>query len=286
MNPTPVPVTIRRALPAQSDAETLLAVERRSLGDSPYTAEEALAVLRRREHHAYLALAAGEPRGFLSCLETPTDDGPRLELDMLGVVPEQRGRGIATALLRTAMEEAEARGVRRFRGAVAEDNLASRRAFERAGLCSGPTPHHLTVYELLGNSPVPYLPEGWSAEVVEEGRVAAPAEPLTSLGADGEGREVLALRDAEGRIVSLAEAVAVHTLSYRGLWLERYWSASPPALLVAARGLVERAKALDLDEVGYLAPPTGAARRTDDALAFVRAGYRVTGRYYVYTREP
>ena len=96
MSATHPPITIRPVRPILADATALLAVERRSLGDSPYTPEEALAILRREEHHAYLALAGGRPVGFCSSFETPTDAGPRLELDMLGVHPGYRGRGIAT----------------------------------------------------------------------------------------------------------------------------------------------------------------------------------------------
>ena len=80
MSATHPAVTIRPARPVPADAEALLAVERSSLGDSPYTPEEVLAVLRLPEHYACLALAEGRPVGFCSCFETPTDAGPRLEI--------------------------------------------------------------------------------------------------------------------------------------------------------------------------------------------------------------
>jgi len=265
-----------------ADATALLTVERRSLGDSPYTPEEALTILRRPEHHAYLALAAGRPVGFCSSFETPTDAGLRVELDMLGVHPDYRGRGIATSLLRAAMAGARARGIRLFRGAVAAGNVPSQRAFETAGLRRGALPSDLTVYQLQGDTPLPYLPEGWAARVIDEATAEAPVVPAPRFGASGAGREVLQIQDEGGRTVALAEAQQVHTLSYRGLWLERWWAASPDAHLALALGLVERARGWGLDEVGYLAPPR-CDTPEDEAVTWVRAGYRVTGRYYVYT---
>lgn len=284
MSATHPPVTIRPARPTPTDAEALLAVERHSLGDSPYTPEEVLAVLRRPEHRAYLALIEGRAVGFVSCLETPTDAGPRLELDMLGVLADHRGHGIAAGLLRAAMAEARDRGIRLFRGAVAVDNASSQRAFARAGLRRGPAPRDLMVYELQGDAPLPYLPEGWDATVVADGAVETPTRPPLRFGAGGAGREVLRIRDAAGRTAALAETQRAHTLSYRGLWLERCWAASPRALHVLALGLVERARASGLDEVGYLAPiRDDAPDKDDDAITWARAGYRAVGRYHVYT---
>jgi ribosomal protein S18 acetylase RimI-like enzyme len=287
MSATLPAITIRPARRMLADATALLAVERRSLGDSPYTPEEALTILRRPEHHAYLALAAGRPVGFCSSFETPTDAGPRLELDMLGVHPDYRGRGVATSLLRAAMAGARARGVRLFRGTVAADNLPSQRAFEGAGLrrgALGALPYDLTVYQVQGDAPLPYLPEGWAAHVIHEGVAEAPALPPLRFSAEGAGREVLQIHDDGGHTVALAEAQQVHSLSYRGLWLERWWAASPRALLALALGLVERARGWGLDEVGYLAPHgSDTPEDEDEAVTWVRAGYRVTGRYYVYT---
>jgi len=277
-------ITIRAARPIPADADAILAVERASLGDSAYTSAEALAVLARPEHHAYLALAEGRAVGFCSTFEAPTDVGARLELDMLGVLPAHRGRGIATSLLRAAMAEARERGVLRFRGVVAVDNAASQRAFERAGLRHDPVARDLTVFELQGEAPLPYLPKGWDALTAQEGTLATPTDPPLRFGADGPGREVLRLRDEGGRFVALAEAQGAHTLAYRGLWLERHWAASPRALLALALGLVERARALGLDEVGYLAPPIPAdPGEGDEAITWLRAGYRAVGRYWIYT---
>lgn len=284
MSATPSDITIRPARADLADAEALLAVERRSLGDSSYTPEEALAVLRRPEHHAYLALAEGRAVGFCSTIEIPTDAGLRLELDMLGVLLAHRGRGVATSLLRAAMDDARGRGVHLFRGVVAVDNTASLRAFKRAGLRCEEEPRELTVFVLQGDAPLPYLPEGWDARVVREGTLESPTRPPLRFAAGGAGREVLQIRDAAGRTAALAHVQQVYTLAYRGLWLERYWAASPRAHLALALGIVERARALHLDEVGYLAPLSpDALAEGDEAVTWVRAGYRVVGRYHVFT---
>lgn len=253
---------VQKVLSTLAGAEALLAVERATLGDSPYEAAHILELLQRPEHHAYLATLEGTPVGFCSCLETPTREGPRLELDMLGVLAAHRGRGVATQLVRCAMEDALRRGVERFRAIVREDNVASRRVFERAGLslfyaCD------MLVYEIRGRVPLAFLPEGWTWSF-------APLAP---------GLEAHELRNAAGAPAATSECLQVHTLAYAGLWLERLWADSDQAQALIGRAAVERAKALSLDEVGYLLPQTDGSR--SDAL--LREGYRCTGRYVILT---
>ncbi|OGO04231.1 MAG: hypothetical protein A2Y73_00575, partial [Chloroflexi bacterium RBG_13_56_8] len=153
---------IRRVYPTLADAQILLAVERESLGDSNYTPEEALRVLARPEHHAYVATLDGEVVGFASCFETPCERGTRLEIDMLGVAAARRRRGLATRLILHSMREAEERGVRAFRAVVAEKNLASQRAFRCAGFVSSPSPLDMLIYEVGGTIPVGFLPPKWA----------------------------------------------------------------------------------------------------------------------------
>ena len=112
----------------------LLHVERRSLGDSDLSVDEALAVLRSPAHLCLGAFVGATLVGFLSCFETYATTGPRLELDMLGVLPEHRNRGVATALIRAASVHAHASGVALARTVVRTDNPASLAAFLKAGL--------------------------------------------------------------------------------------------------------------------------------------------------------
>lgn len=254
---------VQKILPTLVEAEALLAVERATLGDSPYEAAHILELLQRPEHYAYLATLEGAAVGFCSCLETPTRDGPRLELDMLGVLAAHRGCGVATRLIRRAVEDALQRGVERFRAVVRKDNVASRQAFERAGLSPSACTYDMLVYEIRGHMPLAFLPEGWTWSF-------APLVP---------GLEVHELHDATGTRVTVAECLQVHTLAYAGLWLERLWAASDRTQALIGRAVVERAKALSLDEVGYLLPQI-EARRSD---ALLREGYRHTGRYIILT---
>ncbi|HHX65294.1 MAG TPA: GNAT family N-acetyltransferase, partial [Chloroflexi bacterium] len=198
--------TLRRTEVNAIDAAMLREVEQRSMGDSDYSVDEVLALLRRPEQYAYLAVSGDESAavGFVSCIETPTGNGvTRLEIDMLGVVPEHRRRGLALALVTRAMDDAVQRGVRRFRGIVAVDNDASRRVFRRAGFAESPDLYQLVTYDVLGLSPVPFLPWRWSLYTLTEGGGTSPAGGAP-FRATGPGREVHQLQAAGGATVALA----------------------------------------------------------------------------------
>ncbi len=277
------PYTLRPARPTIEDARALLAVERASLADSPYTPAEVLAVLARPEHRAWLALAGEDTVGFLSSLETPTPSGPRLELDMLGVRPEHRGRGLATRLMGRALADAAECGVRLARGVVREDNLPSQRAFLRAGLCAGAAPREMRVYPIGGTSPLP-LPAGYAARLLDPAEAALPADGGAPFRPAGAGSAVLAIAGSGSRTLALAAYLHVHTLAYEGLWIERLWAATAPALRAALRAVIEEAKRLSLDEVGHLAP-SAAPSEPDLRTEWLREGFIPMGRYLVYQRE-
>jgi ribosomal protein S18 acetylase RimI-like enzyme len=260
---------LRRVQPVLEEAAAVLSVEHQSLGDSSYTPEEALRVLQRPEHQAYLALKGEQPVGFLSCLETPTCHALRLEIDMLGVRAEDRGRGIATDLIRMAMDEADGRGTHLFRGVVAQNNLASQGAFRRAGLRATAAPALLWVYEILGREAVVFLPAGWTWHIEER-------QPRLHLAAS---LEVHRLLNERGELVARAVCLQVQTLSYRGFWIEEL-SAGTEAMGIVLRAIVERAKILDLDQVGHLA--TGEDAR-DHLHIWLRQGYRNLGPYFVFS---
>ena len=261
--------THRRAQPLLDDAAAVLSVEQASVGDSPYTPEQVLQVLRRPEHYAYLACEGTNPVGFLSCLETETCLGLCLELDLLGVRAEHRGKGIATSLLRMAIGEAQSRGTHRFRGVVAADNAASQAAFTHAGLVAAQDPALLLVYEILGYAAVAFLPPRWTW-LIDACQVSSVA---------GWPPEAYRLLDEQGQAVSQGICQRVQTLSYCGLWIEELW-ADPGAMSVALRAIVEHAKDLDLDQVGHLA----SGQPTEDELySWLRLGYRNLGPYLVFT---
>ena len=274
--------TLRRARPTLDDAEALLRVEQASLADSPYTPMDVLGVLARPEHFAYLAIRERSAAGFLSCLETPTPQGARLEVDMLGVLPEHRGRRLATRLIMLALREADGRGLRLARGVAREGNLPSQRAFAGAGLRAGPQPHELLVYPISGTSPLPPR-TGYGYAIVTSGEVGIPHEVLPPFRAAGLGCVIVQATGSHGDTVALAACLRVHTLAYAGIWIERLWTSSGPALRAALRAVVEEAKRLGLDEVGHLATPQAPAL-VDAHLDWLREGFVSMGRYLVYQR--
>ncbi|MFP3896059.1 MAG: N-acetyltransferase family protein [Anaerolineales bacterium] len=267
---------IRRAKPVLDDARALLAVERKSLGDSPYSPYQIISVLARPEHYAYLAFAADEAVGFCSCMQTPLGRGGQLEIDMLGVVAGQRRRGIGTSLISRAVEEAiMGRAVCGFRTVVAADNLASRHAFQGIGFAPECTAD-MMVYEVHGRSPVPSLPSGWAWRTLFTGALEDSALSETFEGT-GPRREVHYLQDRSGNLVAAAECLQVQTLAYVGLWVEKF-EALEGAAGRMARALAERAKGLNVDEVGYLLP----RQETDEIyVSLVAAGYENVGKYLV-----
>ncbi len=76
--------------------------------------------------HWYRAEAGGEPVGCL--LLNPLADGV-LELKYMGVVPEERGKGLGRALMRRAIEEAVQGGFPRMTVMVDEANAAAKAVY-------------------------------------------------------------------------------------------------------------------------------------------------------------
>ena len=277
---------ISRAQRTLADSEALLAVERRTLCDSPYSPTEVLQVLQRPEHYTYLAYSVGHAIGFCSCFETASGTGMCLEIDMLGVLPEHQSRGVGGLLLRRCLDEARCRDTDSARAVVADDNVASQKAFERAGLGASSDLREMLVYEILGDAAVPFLPLSWAWHRSAEGRfVWQEGGRCAEYSASGHSRSMHRIGNEKGS-VALAEVIQVETVSYRGLWVEKLLADSEAALGTIARALVEEAKALNLDQVGYLWP-IQESQADDDwrRISLVREGYQSVGVYRVYGLE-
>ncbi len=275
--------TLTKAACTLAVAQHLAIAEHESLGDSAYPPAMMLEVIRLPEHYAYLAYAGEQPVGFCSCFETPADQGTRLEVDMLGVLPEYRRQGMATRLVRMALQAAQERGVRAFRGVVAVDNHSSQQVFERAGFRRSATPHRMLVFEPFRNPARRVYPTDWRLTVEVEGVYHAPGREGPAFYAAGPVREVYRLMQGD-TLLALGECLAVQTLAYRGLWVEKLWAASPEALGALAHGIGQRAGELGLDEAGYLAPDV--AEQADDHIALLEAGYRSWDHYWIYEAGP
>jgi len=268
--------TILRAGPSLADATDLLLVEGQSLGDSAYTPEEIRRVLQRPEQYAYIAYLDDAPVGFCSCIETPTNEGERLEIDMLGVTPAHRRGGLGKKLVELSVRQAIKRHVSGFRAIVALDNIASQRTFRRAGFDPSPRALAMVVYRIMGRVPAPFLPKGWSWHIASEGEFDPCGKTGQAFSAVGREHEVYWLTGAGGETVAMAECLRVCTMAYKGLWLERLWAHSGKACQSMARGLVEHAKILGLDEVGCLFPQGHAERQR---ISFKTEGYSRVGEY-------
>ncbi|MEN6480230.1 MAG: GNAT family N-acetyltransferase [Anaerolineales bacterium] len=237
----------------------LLYVERATLGDSDYTVDEALQALRSPAHLCLGAYEGDALAGFVSCFETYTPTGARLELDMLGVLPAQRHRGIATALITRALEEARTAGVSAARAVVREDNAASLAAFRRAG-----------------------LPPRWLAAMMIWNPDGAPAPaaldpaPLTRTELAVRGKPYLGATHWQNAHAS-ALALPVSTLAYRGCWLEELAGDSPTARAALATAVARATLHRPLDEVGLLVP----SNLTADLALLSELGWQDVGHYAV-----
>lgn len=263
-------------------AAGLKALEAATLGDSDLDVDELQAVLARPEQRVYLAEMGSESVGFLATFETASPRGRRLELDMLGVAQEWRGRGIAASLVQHALDGGLACGIGSFRALVAEENVASRKVFTRCGLSAQGGPGELLVYPIRGVTPLPYLPAGWRQVSAQDLAAHAAKWPATLLAyRDLPAHELILVADAEGRPAAGAALLTVHTLAYSGLWIEARWARDEAVVSVLARAAVERAKSANLDEVGLFLHDSPDQ---SELWAWVQGGLERNGKYHVLTR--
>ena len=259
----------------------LLAVERATLGDIPYSLETVLGVIQRDEHHGYVARSHGHIVGFCSCFETASDAGTRLEIDLLGVVASHRRRGMATAMIRTCICDALARGTRRFRAVVAEGNIASKSAFHRAGLTAAAPPHTLLILDTQATAPIVALPGNWSWQFSREGHIRA-LLPNTAFSADGHGKEVHWISGPRQQVSAIATCLRVSTIAYEGVWIEDMVGNEPQAITALGIALGRYGRQPRVSRIGYLMPSSDSREHLD---ALLSAGYRRIGAYVVLEAE-
>lgn len=111
------------------------------------------ACLQDPSHAATLALwgekAVGFSDGFLT---VSAENVPRWELDLLGVVPQWRGHGIAKQLVQANLVQAAVFNPQFARALIRIENIASQRAFAAAGFLEQPGAYHLFVTRLPAES--------------------------------------------------------------------------------------------------------------------------------------
>ncbi|MFB0534932.1 MAG: GNAT family N-acetyltransferase [Anaerolineae bacterium] len=174
---------------SRRDAEGLLAVERETFAESPYSADEVIHLLTNGEQRAWLAILESEVTGFVTAFPTCTLHGHRWEVDLIAVQPASQRRGMATELIKAAVEgagrhsrnrsqiapagfaiqrpgggwqirreqECDLPSLGKARALAATDNPASQRAFTRAGFTPDETVCYLLLYEIRGFVPRPLV---------------------------------------------------------------------------------------------------------------------------------
>jgi len=255
-------------------ASGMLAVEGSIFGECPYSPEQIASLLRGPAQHGLVALVGGHVVGFLTAFETDTLAGRNLEVDLLAVRLDEQRRGIATELLGAALRLAATKPfdpstalrtgrfrVKRARGLVAASNLASQKAFRKAGYRASAVVRDLMVCDVTGGV-IARATGRWIgvdalSEVEEAGYVVehhgnasfTPSEIISLL--RPQRHEIWVARQ-DNTVVGFCEGVWVQTLLYRGVWIESLHAChdDPVVLRSLIARIMERAIAAGLDKVG------------------------------------
>jgi len=261
-----------------ADAEGILAVERATFDESPYTAAQVQSQLTGGGRQAWLAVQDHEVAGFVVAFLTHGLGGSWWEVDLLAVHPSRRGLGLAARLVRAAAHGG-ARMAARARAAVAADNLPSQRAFARNAFHPVPEPATLLILRPQGQAggqgrfPGVQLREAasrcqaaaWLAEIesrasspgsLDVGASAAPAPVGTQAAFTADTPSLpgltLLLAEQAGRAAGAAELIEVQTLLYRGIWIESLVAPSRRVREALIAQAVHRAVAAGMDEIGAM----------------------------------
>jgi ribosomal protein S18 acetylase RimI-like enzyme len=105
------------------------------LFDHPIDLSATQAFLADARHHLLIGYVEGVPAGFVTAVELLHPDKPRPEMFLykLGVEPEFRRRGVATALMQRLVELCHERGCGEMFVLTEDDNQAARATYRRVG---------------------------------------------------------------------------------------------------------------------------------------------------------
>ena len=255
------------------DGQAIVEIDRATFADSPYSAEQIVALEADAGQHAWMALERDRIVGYVSAFATYSLAAGRWEVDELAVHPQAQGRGIGTALVARALAVgAEQGGLREARALVAADNLASQRVFAKNGFRVAGTVHLLS-YRVNGRTPRRPRPGAPLVRPAQAGEGAALARLLAG-GAASPARVAAQMARPDvhylvavenGALLGGMELVHVRTLQYEGLWVESL-AVTPAgrgpgavenrAALALLGAAIERVKRQDgMDLVGYLVAP-------------------------------
>jgi ribosomal protein S18 acetylase RimI-like enzyme len=265
--------TIRAFDGSPADAERLLAVERATFDESPYTADQVRSMLTNGSQRAWLADVEGEVAGFVIAFPSWGLRGPCWEIDLLAVLPAWRGYGLATRLIRAAC--AGGAGIAcRARGVVAAHNSASARAFWQAGFRQQTGSCQLLIYRTEALSAPARLEQRVPIQEITELDLAADWLPAAQTKGDHPGL-ILLLAGEAGRPAGYAELIEVQTLLYKGIWIESLVTATRTVRDALVHRAVHRAIAMELDEIGAMVPGSDGALQQ----SLLSRGFRTLGEF-------
>ncbi|HNS51154.1 MAG TPA: GNAT family N-acetyltransferase [Anaerolineae bacterium] len=290
------PLTIRPFDGSLADAEGLLAVEKATFDESPYSAAEVQAMLSEGWQRAWLASDGEQIAGFVIGFPVHGLHRAWWEVDLLAVHPEWRGRRLGHRLIAETMAFG-AGTCQRGRALVADDNNASQQAFLRAGFRVMPGGRELLI--LRPGEGGRRQRARWGGSVREAsgpGEIAGylagrPVQEILALpggavdwstpacggqpGGRGPTLLVAEKETGEGEILisGYAELVEVETLLYRGIWIESLQATSAGARGALVDRAVDLALVAGLDEISAVVYERDAAMQA----ALRGAGFRSLG---------
>ncbi|MBN2899180.1 MAG: GNAT family N-acetyltransferase [Clostridia bacterium] len=126
-------IVVRRMKAEAEEIAAVIAVDKVTFDDCPYSAEEVLGRLDFDRYPMFVAESEGDIIGFVAFMKVQTLHYKGLWIDLIAVRPEHQGKGIGKALIKAGQVLAESEQVDFQSALVRADNRPSSHAFEHEG---------------------------------------------------------------------------------------------------------------------------------------------------------
>lgn len=125
----------REAIRVEIVASLAAVTEAAALFDDAVDLAATAAFLADERHHMLVGYVGDQPAGFVTAVELLHPDKPQPEMFLyeLGVEPDVRRRGVATALMERLIQLCHDRGCGEMFVLTDEDNVAGRATYRKAG---------------------------------------------------------------------------------------------------------------------------------------------------------